>query len=1754
MPEHLFKPSASEKNESRKPEQQPAAGGGISFPEAPASPRLSRMATFVRHVLQAHGDTIQIVNCESDWQQRFSRHFFELAGEDNVLPAAPDLEWLEEAGELSIAAFLSARGDAPEVMAARWYLRYLATLPQTGKPAEALRVFSDLSWAEVWREIKQTSLGFVHGIIKEACSHIIQASPTLGLISALIEQNAFDGAVRFILGLGVRRVMAIILHTLSLMPEGSPVRAVLSLLSDAARAEAEWTQASLVLLTVTALLAVAWRLLTPGTQPDRPVTAVGRFLVGIPELLTSLHNIINLFSAVPHRQPGSITSLYADPADISGRLPGNTQLLSVPATPVLQIVRERWTPGGQQTDGVEVRGHGRAYEAVQAEHARMWSPSSPAMPFLSRGEGGRQASPVVSQFLSRELNKADKAPEAFRGVHCLMRQLSPDETTSVWDVALTGWLSQGTGRGIQAFRWTTRMEEAQKTVLDRLLRGEREPGMADIPDTALRGAMTFLAGEPLQAATLPEQDRAETVNDPRGVSAEEEALMVRTDNLLTRVIIWSQEAGAALYNWLPPRLPFEPGVADASLAVPAFLCPRGYFQTAMSDLCEPDFDFDDAEAPKNEPVLSAEQVYIRQSAPALHRALTGLAADTGKTPLTLLSLVHISKWTDVANDLSGAFEQTVTDIRLQALVRDADSQQQTARYTDLHPHESLRLTLEGDAPDVYRAELNNDKVLDEVKQLLAAVNGWLPSGLPANVSRWMKTAPVAERLAYITAHERVSGGGNMTTAAGALNAMQTLQTLLTAKKINEVADVTAFTGRWLVDAYGAPADILQKNITVSGQAMMREICPLMDSGRERYDFSYPKSLWYAARKLPWQNERCDVADVGQHWKRGRVAEGETPSFFCGRQTEAEVEVGGRVESCNIQYPPDVENNSGLRQLFKDAPTPVMFRSAWEAFTHQWEQDPELTAVLVLRLAWQLNTRLDDLINGRNTQLTELLDTAQKAQLKAGARAMRLGMARPLFLKHKGTGRVADQLILLPGMGADEYFVVSLSGSTPVSTIKLRTLDFGDGSARYVAKGDYEKITPFFAPGTLPAFHFGTSVYENQDTPVLELSAEMFVAEQGDNPLNTLAGAFKDKAKETGNYYFRNQAELDEADFARRLAEVAEVAGLVAMVIPFAEPFALELLALEGVELSLVEGGVKLTGTVLNYGAAGLQIWSVAEQYRSDADNPAARHEGLWALGESIAVTALMAAADFWPGKSARERYEKAQEQVKSKMVTFSGKSIQEGEKAGAYYIAGEYYIPVEEGRLVRSVWDENYKGFRTLSLKDEMMGVEPEERALYRRDEEGMFIEEPEITDWMCSAPTSSLRGRSKRSNSAALKGKCSAKVAKFFAAGKNIGKVDTSISWNFVISIQIAAHEIGKKEGQGLMSSTRALEFIDFIGKDPLVIRTKEMLTNIPLGSRIAFVEKTSHGVEEIKHAMLYCGDKEAIGINNGWLTNKMHYNAKSSASTINLENDIVWNADGPVNQAGYPITIYAQSQSDLQNPELLSSLYNGVEVFDSPQRYLITDINRIAPEDVREIKTSLSDGTYNERQDMIKNNFLHGSQVQSIDEIKVVNMLSVIDSLSAAKFRSGKGVFHGNAMSMESLKRFKTGTLIQSHQLTFFSDSLFVARYFSESASSASNEVNVIFEIENSEFAPIKKIIPAGGLYNVIVNELSRAGEDVQRDVRLAREGVIPPGYVFKVTDVTKIEILDIPYQHIKLKYVHRNDDIIIDSFNGEDYIFPT
>lgn len=535
----------------------------------------------------------------------------------------------------------------------------------------------------------------------------------------------------------------------------------------------------------------------------------------------------------------------------------------------------------------------------------------------------------------------------------------------------------------------------------------------------------------------------------------------RTDDLLTRIMTWSRAAGATWYSWIPPRLPFEPCGVDAAVGVGSTDCSPGKFRTAVGH-CQPALDADERPAsglmpPTNSKparILFAEMDYIRREAPGLQRALVALNASTGKSAQMLLPQLHISKWTDTANDLSGDFEQSVTDIRLQELIRDAADPQQTAKYTELHSHESLRLTLEGDTPDIFHAELNTETVLGEVKQLLAVVNGWLPAGLSANERRWMKTAPVAERLAFIAAHDRLSDVGNMTTAGGALNAVQTLQTMLNEKRINEVADVTTFAGRWLADTYGVPADILQKSITVSGQAMMRVICPGLDGGRERYAFSYQKSLWFAARTLPRGNERCDGADVGQHWKRLLEARGEELPPWCRRRTMADVPVGAEVVTCNIQYPPEVENSRPLRQMFRVLSTPDRFRQQWDQFAGQWQQDPELTATLVLRLEWLLNTRLDDLAGERSPALTASLDGAQKAQLKAGALAVRLGKARPLFLKHTGTGRVADQLILLPDPGRNEYFTVSLSGSTPVRSITLHVLDFGDGSTRYVSKADY----------------------------------------------------------------------------------------------------------------------------------------------------------------------------------------------------------------------------------------------------------------------------------------------------------------------------------------------------------------------------------------------------------------------------------------------------------------------------------------------------------------------------------------------------------------------------------------------------------------------------------------------------------------------------------------------------------------------------
>lgn len=238
------------------------------------------------------------------------------------------MEWNESLGELAISAVLSMRGFAPEEVAEQyykqWHTHYLTLNNETiPLPKKTLQAFLDLSWIEMWQEMKRVGEALLSNSLLQMKDYVIHGNLVSYILSNIVEHGHFGTIVRLIQRMGMKVAIAFIQHTLSLIPEGNPIRAVLAVLSDAGQATTELSTANPVLVALTTALTVTWIIQAEECiDIPEPVTEVGRRLAGLPDLLRSLYDIISSFAMLPRRSQGTLTQLYADPTDISGYLGG----------------------------------------------------------------------------------------------------------------------------------------------------------------------------------------------------------------------------------------------------------------------------------------------------------------------------------------------------------------------------------------------------------------------------------------------------------------------------------------------------------------------------------------------------------------------------------------------------------------------------------------------------------------------------------------------------------------------------------------------------------------------------------------------------------------------------------------------------------------------------------------------------------------------------------------------------------------------------------------------------------------------------------------------------------------------------------------------------------------------------------------------------------------------------------------------------------------------------------------------------------------------------------------------------------------------------------------------------------------------------------------------------------------------------------------------------------------------------------------
>lgn len=694
-----------------------------------------------------------------------------------------------------------------------------------------------------------------------------------------------------------------------------------------------------------------------------------------------------------------------------------------------------------------------------------------------------------------------------------------------------------------------------------------------------------------------------------------------------------------------------------------------------------------------------------------------------------------------------------------------------------------------------------------------------------------------------------------------------------------------------------------------------------------------------------------------------------------------------------------------------------------------------------------------------------------------AKKMRAGKFDVILLQHKSyiNERITgDRLILIPDVQGNYYLALSLGAGTSLQKeIKLERYEDG----YRVNDNTIDFLENFFPKDSLSKFRKVNAASISSQLNYFQTRGnykdvwDKFYIQKSNNPLEDLMTAHKRSRLDMIGYIFESKKELDAKKRKRIYDDLLTGFTLLTFAIPVLEPLAVEMLALRGAAVEIVNSIANVTARVLNVSSLGLGIISSWEEYLSKKSRPKEAMEAWSSFVDTITINLILASTEFFPGMPEEERYDKAVRQVQ----------------------------------------------------------------------EDADMSEASQIIN-------NCKRARSPFDTACTIGSKKVADMANLYAAGNKIENIDRIIYWNFVIDLQRKAKAIGKDLSTTLKSTTRTTQFGNYLGKDPLHITSIEMLSEIPLGSRLAFTEISPDGQEEIKHAMVSVGNKKVVGVNNSWLTTGGTTRAGSSVTTIDLENDITWTNNQPCNKDGRHIDIYAQSVHDLQNPEALSTIYNFIQISPGPERYMENFNLTIA--DKINISESFSIGEY--YNPAIKANFIKGKEAAKealpvgIDTSIISNELGAVESMERLKIASGKKFYHGNSVSENCARIMKKGDLLQSHQFTSLSDSQYVSRFFSELSD---GPVKVIYELNNVESGVVRKITPSRDLYNTIKNSYESLGSNVQNEVMEAKEGIIPPGYVYRIKSVKQTKIAGKPYLRVKLEYIHKNDKVLPTSFAGNE-----
>ncbi|NIF21154.1 hypothetical protein [Candidatus Pantoea multigeneris] len=390
--------------------------------------------------------------------------------------------------------------------------------------------------------------------------------------------------------------------------------------------------------------------------------------------------------------------------------------------------------------------------------------------------------------------------------------------------------------------------------------------------------------------------------------------------------------------------------------------------------------------------------------------------------------------------------------------------------------------------------------------------------------------------------------------------------------------------------------------------------------------------------------------------------------------------------------PAASNSSLIRECVNH---PAVLRSAWESYIDALFADDRYLSAYLNVMDLSLAATLDRVINGQYPQYLTL-DTTQRQAYAQQAEAIRLGKPGALLLQHNGEeDTLADRLILIGGARPHDYLACSVSlGNKVFHTITLTP----DGNNLRVHDDVVDFLQDFFPGNSLMKTQRLAVPTPERTRPVEMTLREGFSLVENSNPVVALVEAHKDARKRVAKQLANSAEETAELNKVRFYDRLAEIATDVTLVIPLAEPLALEALVIEGVTKTIVEEGLQVTGKVINAASLALPVVAQWQRYSSAVNHSLQAQREFIQLTETLEINLLLAAPHFLPAASEETRYRQAKAQVQARSDTSDDLPVCRTRRslwptlcteasAKATKFAERYTTSMRQDVMLKSCWD-----------------------------------------------------------------------------------------------------------------------------------------------------------------------------------------------------------------------------------------------------------------------------------------------------------------------------------------------------------------------------------------------------------------------------------------------------------------------------------